>query len=209
MIRYDLWSCNPHTETKISRKDEYCPPSLSYPQPSHSLTPSPDPSRPWPPPPPEAAPPPPHGLLPQPDAAACVHPAARGSAQAGHPSRRASACTPSSTRDPLGATPSEGRTPQRNTTRRLAPEHDEKKKCVHHPATRGSDQTGYTSLCASARAPSVTRDPQYHTSRMAHPRKSAHIGTHTGLRANLFRFELTSNVDTTQLRGLMVFSYKN
>jgi len=132
-IRYDLWSCcgtNPHTVTKISRKDEYCPPSLSYPQPSHSLPLSPCPSRPWPPPPPEAAPPPPHGLFPQPEAAACIPSAARGNAQAGHSSLRASACTPSSTRDPLGATPSEGRTPQRNMTRRLAPEHDDKKKCI-------------------------------------------------------------------------------
>ena len=83
-IRYDrCCETDPHTVTKISRKFEYCPPSLSYSQPSHSLPPSPHPSHPWPPPPPEAAPPPPHGLHTQPDAAASLHPASRGSAQAG------------------------------------------------------------------------------------------------------------------------------
>ena len=131
--RYDLWSCcgtNPHTVTKISRKDEYCPPSLSYPQPSHSLPPSHHSWRPRQPPPPEAAPPPPHGLLSQRDAAVSGPSAARGSAQAGHPSLRASACIISSTRDPRGATPSEGRKTKRNKRRRLTPEHDDTKKCV-------------------------------------------------------------------------------
>ena len=57
------------------------PASLMPPPPSSS----PCPPRPWPPPPPEAAPPPPHDLPSQPDTAASIHPAARGSAQAGYP----------------------------------------------------------------------------------------------------------------------------
>jgi len=64
-------------------------------------------------------------------------------------------------------------------------------------------------LRASAHAPSRNRDPLNYISRRAHPRKRAHIWTHTGLRANLFWFALTSNVDTTPQTEFMVFWYKN
>jgi len=66
------------------------------------LPPSPWSSRPRPPPPPEAAPPPPHDLWTQRYAAASLHPAARGSAQADNPSLiRPRVCAPSRPRDPL------------------------------------------------------------------------------------------------------------
>ena len=67
--------------------------------------PSPCSAPPRPPPPPEAAAPPAHDRASQRDAAACIPPAARSSAQAGTPSLRTSACAPSRTRDPPCTTP--------------------------------------------------------------------------------------------------------
>jgi len=88
---------------KRKRRAVFCHPALPYP---HPTLPSPRSSRQRPPPPPEAAPPSPHDLCSQRNAAASIHAAARGSAQAGTPPLlRSSACAPSRPRDPLYHTP--------------------------------------------------------------------------------------------------------
>jgi hypothetical protein len=71
-----------HAETKRTCRAVFCHPAPPIPAPP---LPSPRSSRPRPPPPPEADPPPPRALPTQHNAAACLQPAASGSAQASVP----------------------------------------------------------------------------------------------------------------------------
>ena len=110
-----------HKTRKPGGQAELC--SDTPPSPILTITRSPCPLRPRRPPPPEAAPPSPNGLCLQRDAAASVHPAASGSAQAGDPSSllRVSASTTSRPHDSLYHTP-------RGATAEVVPPND----CAFH-----------------------------------------------------------------------------
>ena len=137
---------------------------------------SPNPSPPCPHPPPEAAPLPTHALPSQPDAATCLRPAARGSAQTGTPSRRASACAPSRTHDPLYHQTSKEKEKEMEQANSLAAKTTMPRKAASGLAdfhldgknfgrllfileSNKNQEEGACSFCAH----SHTRDPLHHT----------------------------------------------